>query len=329
MTGLKAFASLILLPSCLLSQAWLSPQGQGTFSFFYQYGFDRYHFYSKGEALDKGHIFSHALLMDVDYSLSDRLAVRLTLPYIDDKYEGASPHVLVRGQPATAVEVDNGSYHGGIQDFRFDVRYNLSKRKLMLTPFFQAIIPSHGYPTLGHAAIGTDQREYRMGVNVGRRLDPWLPKAYVQGQYAFGFVQEVANVAPKRSYGELQLGYLFSRHLSVQGSTVWTHSYNGIEWINGVYPNNLTDEQWLNHDRISRAELLDVGGSATYSVNRSTGMFLGWGRSLFGANTHQRAAVVTIGFTKSFSTRSGEKSSANALLPASKQALVCTCAKTK
>ena len=76
--------------------------------------------------------------------------------------------------------------------------------------------------------MGTDQREYRLGVNLGRQLNPFLPKAFVQGRYAFGMVQQVAHIAPKRSYAEFQFGYVLSPRISVQASTVWSHSHNGI-----------------------------------------------------------------------------------------------------
>jgi hypothetical protein len=199
----------------------------------------------------------------------------------------------------------------------------------MVTPFFQAIIPSHDYPTLGHAAIGTDQREFRVGVNLGRQLNPWLPRAYVQGRYAFGMVQETAHVAPKRSYAEFQLGYVLTRHLSLQGSAVWTHSHNGIDFINGLFPLNLTDEEYLNHDRISRVNLLDVGVSANYAVTRKTNLFVGWGRSISGVNTHLRALVLTAGVTRTFTARSSEERASAMPAGDSKKALVCTCAKSK
>src|SRR5690242_19610051 len=103
---------LSLLPSCLHAQAWLSPKDQGTVSLLYQYGFDRYHAMSQGEAVDRGHISMQALMLDVDYSLTDRLAIRVALPFIDGKYSGTQPHLLVRGQPDTIVAIDDGRYHG-------------------------------------------------------------------------------------------------------------------------------------------------------------------------------------------------------------------------
>jgi hypothetical protein len=326
---LSLLALFLSVPRCIHAQAWVNPKDEGTVSMLYQYGFDRYHAMSLGEAVDRGHTTLQALMLDVDYSLTDKLAVRLALPFIEGRYSGSQPHLLVRGQPDTEVELDNGLYHGGPQDFRFDVRYNLSQKHLMITPFVQATIPSHDYATLGHGAIGTDQREYRIGVNLGRQLNPWLPKAYVQGRYAFGMVQEVANVAPKRSYAEFQFGYVLSRHLSLQAFTIWTHSHNGIDFINGLFPNNLTDEEYLNHDRISRLNLLDVGGSASYRVTRKTNLFFGWGRSIEGTNTHLRAIVLTAGVTRSFATRSREEKLSAQPATESRNALVCTCAKSK
>jgi len=314
---------------CAHAQAWLNASGQGTVSLLYQYGFDRYHAMSQGEAVDRGHTTLQAVMLDLDYSLTDRLAVRIALPFIEGKYDGTQPHLWVRGQPNTMVELDDGRYHGSLQDFRFDVRYNVSRRKLMITPFFMAYIPSHSYYTLGHGAVGTDQREYRIGVNLGRQLNPWLPKAFVQGRYAFGMVQEVANVAPKRSYAEFQLGYVLTRRVSIQGSTVWTHSHNGIDFINGLFPNNLSEEQYLNHDRISRINLLDVGASASYGITRKTNLFVGWGRSITGTNTHLRDIVLTAGVTTTFTARSREEKESALPSTESKKTLICTCAKSK
>ena len=150
------------IPYPLLSQAWISPRDEGTVSLLYQYGFDRYHALSQGEAVDRGHMYLQALVLDVDYSLTERLAVRVAAPFIAGRYEGTAPHLLVRGQKDTIVPVDNGEYHGGVQDVRFDVRYNVSREKLMVTPFFQVNMPSHSYATLGHAAIGTNQKRWGM-----------------------------------------------------------------------------------------------------------------------------------------------------------------------
>jgi hypothetical protein len=324
----RLVACLISVPACLLSQAWLSPKGEGTASVLYQYGFDRLHVFSDGRTKDRGHTFLDGVILDADFSLTSKLAVRLSLPYITGRYLGSNGHTVIRGRPDTAVALDNGNFHGSLQDFRFDVRYSLSDRALKIVPFVQANIPSHNYPTLGHAAIGINVREYRAGVNVGRRLDPILPNAFVQGRYAFGLSQEIASISTKRSYGEFQFGYFLTPRLSLQGAAVLTYGHNGINHDYNLFPSDLTDGQWQNHDRISLVKLLDIGVNAGYSFNSSTSVVVGVGHSVWGANTHLRTVVVSVGFVKAFSTRlERKKPSETALLPPTRKALVCTCAK--
>jgi hypothetical protein len=314
-----------------LAQAWLSPKGDGVVTVLYQYDIERLHSFSDGRTKDRGHTYLDAVYVNTDLSLTDKIAVSVSMPFIAGKYVGPFPHMLVRGDPSTAVALDDGTYQGGFQDFRFNVRYALSQRALKIAPFFQAAIPSHAYPTLGHAATGFDEKEYRVGVSVGRRLDPILPKAFVQGQYAFGMTPVVAaNIAPKRSYAELQFGYLLNRRITLQGSSVLTWSHTGIDFDYNLFPNNLTDEQYLNHDRIARGKLLDTSGSIAYQVNRSTNFFVSVGHSFYGTNAHLRYVVTTVGFTKAFHTRlSDENTSASANLQEASKAVVCTCAQSK
>lgn len=132
-----------------------------------------------------------------------------------------------------------------------------------------------------------------------------------------------------RSQGEFQFGYFLTKRLSVQVSGVWIHTHNGIGLIYGLFPNNLSDEQWLNHDRITRTRQLDMGGAANYAINRSTTMFVGFGRSLYGYNAHLRAVVLTVGVTRSFTTRRGAENLSASVEPEPVKAFVCTCAKSK
>jgi hypothetical protein len=326
---LKLVSCLIGLPLCAFSQAWLSPKGEGSASVLYQYGIERLHAFADGRTKDRGHTYLSGVLVDVDLSISDKLAVRLSLPYIAGKYVGVNGHTLVRGRPDTAVASDNGSFHGSLQDFRFDVRYSVRRSALKVVPFFQITIPSHDYPTLAHAAVGLNLREYRLGANIGRRLDPILPNAFFQGRYGFGFSREVAAVARKRSYGEVQFGYFVTRRLSLQGALIGTYSHNGGEHDYNLFPDNLTDDEWRNHDRISRAKLLDVGANVGYALNRSTSIVVGAGHSITGANTHLRAMVVTVGIVKAFTTRLANAEAEMASLPNESKALICTCAKSK
>src|SRR5205085_11269279 len=128
-TAMRSFRGLSLLWAVSLSslaQAWLSPKGDGVVTVLYQNNIDRLHSFGDGRTKDRGHTYLDAMFVNTDFSLTDRLAVSVNLPFIAGKYVGPFPHLLVRGEPSTAVVLDDGNYHGGLQDFRFNVRYALS-----------------------------------------------------------------------------------------------------------------------------------------------------------------------------------------------------------
>jgi len=281
--------------------------------------------YENGDAHDIGHILSHVLTLDVDYSLTDKLAVRVSVPYVDGKYDGTKPHQLPE---------DNGLYHSTFQDFTTDVRYNLTKRHLVVTPFFRVVVPSNSYTYFAHSAAGRDLREYHLGTNFGRRLNPILPRAFLQVQYSYAFVERVLGIAPNRSNVEFQLGYFLTRRLSVLATGQGMYTHSGVDLNFNLVHAGLPADQWVHHDQIAKATLFDLGGGTTFALTPSWQMFFTVARSIEGRNGHLHASVVTIGMSRVFGTRSarGERAS----LPSGEQSgpganrpLVCTCAKTR
>lgn len=319
--SLALLFSCLTIPACLSAQAWLSPKGEGTVSLSYQNIFVRDHVFSKGDAVDIGHILSHYVSADIDYSLTPRLAVTVSIPYVASKYYGPKPHQL---------PIDNGTYHPAFQDFSVDLRYNVSSRPVVLTPFFRVVIPSHGYQYFAHSAVGRNLREYHVGTNFGRRLNPILPKAYLQARYSYAFVERILNISPNRSNAEVQLGYFITRRLSLLGTGQWMYTHRGVDFVYGVFHGGLSNDEYLHHDQISQATLMDAGGGLAYALSPSLQTFLSVAHSIAGRNGHLHAPVVTIGISRSFG---GHHEPTTALADettlAPQRALVCTCAKSK
>src|SRR3954453_12404464 len=99
---LRLLCAALLIPPLLPAQAWLFPKGEGSVSLSYQNLFVSDHVYENGDAHDIGHMLSHALTLDTEYSITDKLAVRVAVPYIAGRYYGSKPHQL---------PMDDGSYH--------------------------------------------------------------------------------------------------------------------------------------------------------------------------------------------------------------------------
>jgi hypothetical protein len=320
----RLLCAFMLIPSAVLAQAWLSPKGEGTVSLSYQNQYVADHVFENGDAHDIGHILSHALTLDVDYSLTDNLAVRVAVPFIAGKYDGPAPHQL---------PMDNGTYHSTLQDFTTDFRYRLIKRRVVVTPFFRAVIPSNSYTYFAHSAAGRDQREYHLGTNFGRRLDPLVPNAYIQAQYSYAFVERVLGIAPNRSNLEIQLGYFLTPRISLLATGQGMYTHSGLEFNYNLFHAGLSEDQWIHHDQIAKTSLLDLGGGTSLAITPSWQMFLTVARSVEGRNGHLHAAVVTIGVSRSFGTSStverGSLGPRGESVPGADRPVVCTCSKTR
>ena len=272
------------------AQAWVPPKGEGSVSILYQNLFVEDHLRANGEREDRGQVSSHGLLFDATYGLTDRLAVSLVVPAVRARYSGRAPHPNPQ---------DNGQAHGGFQDVRFGVRYNLVQGPVIITPFVGTSVPSHSYQTFAHAAFGRRVRELEVGVYVGRLVSARLPNAFAQARYSYSFAERIVGVHHDRSNLDVELGYFITPAVRafVLGAGQKTHG--GIDLPDAGW-RALPLAQQPNHDRIARSDMLDLGGGVQVSVSRSFDVFGSYLTTLAGRNGHALQRAVTVGVSWSF-----------------------------
>jgi hypothetical protein len=208
------------------AQAYVPEQGEGSVSLLYVDTFVKTH-YLTTTPYDMGQIRSHTLLVDMTYGLTDKVAISIGIPWVASKYMGTGVvdipnHIVSIPHPQPLFNVvnplDDGAYHSTLQDFRFNVRYNMVKgRGLAITPFVGSINPSHEYQTFAHAAPGRDLNELRVGVSAAKMLDELVPGLFVQGSYTYGITQQVLDIAHNRSIVDLEAGYFVTPKLRLIG----------------------------------------------------------------------------------------------------------------
>lgn len=293
-SGLMALLA-VPLPgmTCLAhAQAWTPAQGEGAVAIVYQDAFVKFHMYGT-LPLDRGHIRSEGLLVDVAYGVTDALAVSASFPYIAAKYDGRFPH---------PTGIDNGAYHSSLQDFRFDVRYNLTKRGVVVTPFVGTILPSHDYQYFAHSAVGRDLRELQVGLYGARLLDGIAPGLFITGRYSYGFAERALGIAHDRSNLDLELGYFITPAWRVfaMGSGQFTHG--GIDLPD---PRSITLPPLLfqHHDQIGHDNILNLGGGASYSLTSTVDVFGSVVHTVAGRNMHALQYGATAGVSWTFTTR--------------------------
>src|SRR5262249_26153845 len=154
--------------------------------------------------------------------------------------------------------LDDGTYHGTAQDFRFAVRYNARAGRFAVTPYVGSIVPSHGYEYYAHAAPGRRLNELQVGAYVARVLDAILPCAFVQPRVPSGFMQPVADIGHRGAMRDLEVGDFVTERFRVFALGTGQLTRGGID-IPIMGPIGLPMPMQSVHDRIDRTHYVNVG----------------------------------------------------------------------
>jgi hypothetical protein len=284
-------------------QAWLPERGEGTVSLLYQDVFVKYHEIPGIGNRDLGQITGRSILADVTYGMSDKVAVSVGIPWAWSRYNGTRPHDLTNIPQQYWIPftpIDDGAYHPTFQDFRFDVRYNVTKKGVVLTPFVGSIVPSHDYAYFGHSAVGRDLKELQVGSFAAKTLDALVPGLFVQGRYSYGFTERVLDVAHDRSNMDLEVGYFVTPKLRVLGLGNGQVTHGGPDLT-------LTWRQDLgalapHHDQVTRDNFLNLGGGAAYALTDKIDVFASLLHTDAARNGHVIRHGLSAGLSWSFTT---------------------------
>lgn len=309
-----AAACCVISPAAASAQAFLPPPGEGNVTISYQNLSARGHFDLNGDRMigDSGHdpTQGHAIIMDVEYGVSSRLAVYGSLPYIESRYEGTHPH-LIGGVAGQVQEWDNGEYHGTFQDFHAGARYNITRHPFAMTPFVEVIVPSHHYPSLAHAAVGKDLRAYVVGGSIGGFLDALLPRMFFQTTVSYAAVQELVDIRPNRSRVEGELGYFITPRLSLRFLESYQVTHDGFDLLSFTPMTDalfhgtdihIPPEYRRYHDRLQRSNYFTLGGGVGFALNDSFEVFVDAAKMVWGESVHPLRGI-TVGVNTHFTTR--------------------------
>jgi hypothetical protein len=307
MATLLSVLLLTLLVGSAAAQAWVPEKDEGSFSTSYNYISSSGHFKTDGNKVAEAAAKAQSVSFDVEYGVTNKLAVSFSVPIVAARYVGTNPPIaflrnlfdqtMQAAAPGTYGHgfLDDGNYHPTVQDFQFGARYNVLSRPVVLTPFVEVVIPSHDYAYVGEAAPGRNLREFQFGTNVARRLTPFLPKAYLDGQVLFGIPQENLHVRTNRTSLSLETGYFITRKLAARGFGIWQHTFTGLR-----FPIDLTTpEIALTHERLLKARYWHVGGGISYVISPKTEVGADVVSFVAGSDTHYGTGV-SLRITRTF-----------------------------
>ena len=293
----------LLAPAGGSAQAWLPGKDNGNVSIAYKNIYVRDHLDMRGIRQNKGQIRSNVLAMDFDYGLTRRLAVNVGVPLEMVKYTGTDPH-----RDSNQVKyLDDGTYHGGFQDFRFGLRYALARRTpVVVTPFIDGIVPSHKYDTFAHSALGRDLRELLVGTNVGWQggEESLLSNIYTQARISYAFVERVLGRSHNRTNIDSEVGYFLTPRLALTGlASFQKHHGNPLDTDSTRGPDQWTEEEEHDHMQLLRSDMFDVGAGAAFLLNGKTSVYANGLHTVWGRNGHPIQAGLIVGINLRFRAR--------------------------
>jgi hypothetical protein len=293
------------MPAAVVAQT--PPRGEGNFTTTYQHGLTLGQLNTTGQYLYPDSNASHSLIWNVEFGVTDRLAVHASLPYMAVRYAGGpNAHRLgIHGQPST---LDNGHYHPTTQDFRVGGSWSLMQsRRLSVTPFADGVIPSHHYESLGQSVVGRDLRGLVVGAAMSGFVDV-LPGLYVQALVSHSFVQKVLSARANQSNLDSEVGYFITPRIAARFVEAFQFTHNGIEFV-GSQPaivmhgtNQTSRDIALNHDRLLMTRVVNLGGGISVGLSDSVDVFASATKSTWGRNV-QRDHFFTAGVNVHFRTR--------------------------
>lgn len=283
----------LCLPLRAAAQAFTPPQGVGSATVSWQFVDNTGHRFSDGFLLARGQSRTTSLLLEVDYGISDRLAITAGVPYVFAKYTGALP-------PPSNLPVDSCQcWHSSFQDMSVAARYRFGDRAWAVTPAVRYIRPTHDYRYQGEAVVGRNLNELQVGVTGAVRLKGALSAASVQAGYVHAFVEKpIGSISINRSDGFFDLGYALTRKLYVRGNATWQRTHGGL--LIGsptgnpfLPPGELnTAERFSQRDRLLRVNYWQAGGGLSYSVG-PVDVFASVTKYIWGRNAHNGQAYTT------------------------------------
>jgi hypothetical protein len=269
------------------AQAWVPPARVGAVNVILQHTDHTAHLMDDGSRLDGYDSESGGALVEVDYAFTDRFSITAGVPYIGARYIGPEPSFF-------GLEIDDCKcWNTGFQDLSATARYNIFNGRYALTPSVSYGFPTNNYPFVGEAVIGRYLNELRLAVDAGARLDAISTNFSVSGRYSYAFVEQVLDLNLDRSNFYISFDYLFSRRIRAGLQFYWQYTHGGLR-----SSEILSDEEWMEYDRIIKDNSFHIGGMISYSFSRFDAFF-SYIEFVDGEDTHLGRAF-TIGFSMPF-----------------------------
>lgn len=264
---------------------------------------------------------SHIALISGDYALSERWTFFAALPYVRKRFvaipgapgpDNGDPHNpndpwWVDFVPPDKRFIDDGNWHGGLQDLSASLSYLALDGPLSISPYIGYGWPTNNYPFYAKAAIGQNLWNVPVGVNFS--YIPYFSDWYITGNLAYVFSEKPLDVNVNYWLGYLETGYWFKPRFSMNLFLSSKYIINGyvLPWsftddpTYSNYPADFDTIEWWQHDRLLRHRFLNAGIGFNYFMNENYQLSGTYFTGIWSEQTNEVDTAFTLALTWYFS----------------------------
>ena len=218
--------------------------------------------------MDIGETDTHVLLLSGVASFGERWSVFGSIPYVRKRHQGAGIHDptvdFTTFTPPDLRLVDDGDYHGGLQDITVGLRYRALDGPLSVSPFLTFGTPMSNYPTYGNAAIGKQLWELAAGAAI--EFTPYFSDWHFQADLSYVLSEEVLGFNLDYWFWYASASYFISPRLAPRVFLVQRIAPNALSFPED-FPMGFDNEHFYQHDRTLKHNFLNGGIGLNYIVN--------------------------------------------------------------
>ena len=273
-------AVLLLRPAIGAAQAWTPAAGEGAIWMAAQSLHVDAHLPFDGKPIKDLDAKSRSLTVGLEYGVTDRLVIAGSVPYVQAR--------VIRGVDHGGTW-DDGSRHATVTDLRVEARYKAVDASVVLTPAVSALIPTHHYEVLGHAAPGLGLNEYAAGFDVGYHAIPISPSLLLQGRFRYTYVQRIDDeIKVDRSNADAQADYLLNTRFTIFATAKWQRTHGGLDLpFPEDFPKDQLEKHGHHHDQLARVNSWVGAAGITYGLTSDVDLSVSWSTVLSAINAHR------------------------------------------
>lgn len=252
-----------------------------------------------------GRMTLRSAYLELDYGLTDRLALTLTLPFKSNRYTGDDPHDprLLDNDHGERF-LDDGRFHSSFGDMGVNLRWLWRDSPVAITPFLGYYWPSRDYPLFTETQAGTAQWRLDVGVNAGGRLGRPQLNLFWQAGYAFSLMEKTRpDDAParrvNRSRVSLEIGWMATPRFTTRLALSYQKPHGALRFPD-EFTGILVNDQWYYHDQLLAWEQSTWALGASYRLSDRLTLSASYGQTLKITFGHAYDPAVTFGLSRSF-----------------------------